>query len=290
MSHPTTQKPSSQLLRISHGHPASDGAGVQLTRYIGMSDWPDLDPFLMLDAFASENPDDYMAGFPPHPHRGFETVTYLLHGRMRHRDNLGNEGVLEAGGIQWMTAGRGVIHSEMPEQENGLLQGFQLWLNLPAHAKMTPPAYQDFPPDAIPLEVRDNGTRIRVISGQTDQGTVGVIHNPYVHPTYLDVTLPPHSDFHQAWQNGQQGFILMLEGQLLFDHGQTALKTGQLAQLRPPQAHEDGLQCRAAEDGARFLLVTATPLQEAIARGGPFVMNTQAEIQQAFDDYRHGRF
>ena len=169
-----------KLLRITPGVAASDGDGVKMTRIIGSQELNVLDPFLLLDAFESDNPDDYIGGFPSHPHRGFETVTYLLAGRMRHKDNAGNEGVIEPGGVQWMTAGKGIIHSEMPEQENGLLMGFQLWVNLPASAKMSEPAYQEFPPERVPLEQRQNGTLVRVISGTTSEGTHGPVQNSYV--------------------------------------------------------------------------------------------------------------
>ena len=183
-----------KVQQIITGQATSDGAGVELVRVIGQPALMELDPFLLLDAFRSDNPDDYIAGFPPHPHRGFETVTYLLNGRMRHKDNAGNEGVIEPGGIQWMTAGKGIVHSEMPEQQDGMLEGFQLWINLPSSHKMTAPAYQEHDAEHIPTESR-NGSVIKVISGKTSQGTTGPVSQPLTDPLYLDVSLQPDTDF-----------------------------------------------------------------------------------------------
>lgn len=274
-----------EVTHITEGMPTSDGAGVKLTRYIGTPELNQLDPFLMLDFFESDNPDDYIAGFPPHPHRGFETVTYLLNGRMRHKDNQGNEGVVQPGGVQWMTAGKGVIHSEMPEQENGLLQGFQLWINLPSHAKMSDPQYQDYPPEALPLEQKDNGTQIRVITGTTEKGTVGPVKTPYINAVYFDVNLAAHSDFQQPLEHDSQGFIFVIQGQLAIGDSAKIVKERQLAVF----SKGDLLTLHANKD-SRFLLVAGNPIKEPIARSGPFVMNTQAELKQAFDDYRNQRF
>ena len=179
-----------KLSRVIKGMPATDGAGVELIRVIGQPALPMLDPFLLLDVFHSDKPEDYIAGFPPHPHRGFETVTYLLAGRMRHKDNAGHEGVIESGGIQWMTAGKGIVHSEMPEQENGLLEGFQFWVNLPAGHKLDPPRYQEHPASDIPLETREGGIGLRVIAGVTSQGITGPVVQPLTEPLYLDVRVP----------------------------------------------------------------------------------------------------
>ena len=203
-----------EIVATTPGVPASDGAGVRMTRIIGSPQLDLLDPFLLLDCFESDRPEDYIGGFPSHPHRGFETVTYLLAGRMRHKDNAGNEGVIEPGGVQWMTAGRGIVHSEMPEQEDGLLRGFQLWVNLPARAKMTAPAYQEFGPDQVPLERRDDGTTVRVVAGTTAEGTRGAVRNDYVEPTYLDITLPPGGRFEQAVAAGDNAFVYAIEGKL----------------------------------------------------------------------------
>jgi len=274
-----------ELLQTTSGIAASDGDGVRLTRIIGSQELNVLDPFLLLDAFESDNPDDYIGGFPSHPHRGFETVTYLLAGRMRHKDNAGNEGVIEPGGVQWMTAGKGIVHSEMPEQENGLLMGFQLWVNLPAAAKMTEPAYQEFAPHQVPLEQRQNGTLVRVISGTTSDGTRGPVQNSYVKPTYMDVTLPAGADFKQMVGASDNAFIFVTEGKLLIGDSRAHLGHRELGILGA------GDQITVSADAAaRFLLVSGQPLNEPVARGGPFVMNTKAEVMQAFTDYQNGRF
>jgi redox-sensitive bicupin YhaK (pirin superfamily) len=274
-----------ELLHATPGQPATDGAGVRMTRIIGTPELNVLDPFLLLDCFESDRPDDYIAGFPSHPHRGFETVTYLLAGRMRHKDNAGNEGVIEPGGVQWMTAGRGIVHSEMPEQEDGLLMGFQLWVNLPARAKMTAPGYQEYPPSGVPLERRADGIEVRVIAGRTDTGTVGAVQNDWVSPTYLDVRLPAGSRFEQAVGVDDNAFLYVIEGELAVGERRQVLGRRRLGIL----SHGD--RVRVSTDAeARFLLVAARPLKEPIARGGPFVMNTREEVLQAFDDYRHNRF
>lgn len=275
-----------ELLTKTAGQPASDGAGVKLTRIIGTQALNVLDPFLLLDAFESDRPDDYIGGFPSHPHRGFETVTYLLAGRMRHKDNAGNEGVIEPGGVQWMTAGRGIVHSEMPEQEDGLLMGFQLWVNLPASAKMSEPGYQEFPPSRVPLETRSDGIVIRVISGVTDDGTRGPVENHYVNPTYLDVTLPAGQTFEQTVDAGSNTFIFVIEGELLVGEKQSPLGWRTLGIL----TSGNRVVTTAGDQDTRFLLVSGQPLNEPIARGGPFVMNTKEEIMQAFADYQGGRF
>ena len=210
----TGQTVARAVSKVVRGLPTTDGAGVELTRVIGQPELPMLDPFLLLDAFRSDRPDDYIAGFPPHPHRGFETVTYLLEGRMRHQDNAGHEGVIEPGGIQWMTAARGIVHSEMPEQQEGLLEGFQLWVNLPAAHKMDAPAYQEHAAAAIPMEEREGGVRVRVITGQTSRGTRGPVVQPLTEPLYLDVTLPPGAAFSEPVPKGYNGFIYVIAATL----------------------------------------------------------------------------
>ena len=275
-----------EIVYSTPGQPATDGAGVRMTRIIGTRELDTLDPFLLLDAFESDRPDDSIGGFPSHPHRGFETVTYLLAGRMRHKDSAGNEGVIEPGGVQWMTAGKGIVHSEMPEQEDGLLMGFQLWVNLPASAKMTEPAYQEFSPSETPLEQRADGTTVRVISGQTDQGTRGMVSNVHVEPTYLDVSLPAGASFDQATAAGSNAFLFVVDGALAVGSQETPLGRRVLGIL----GDGEKIQATAGPNGARFLLVSAKPLNEPVARGGPFVMNTRDEILQAFDDYQNGRF
>ncbi|MDH3787505.1 MAG: pirin family protein [Xanthomonadales bacterium] len=274
-----------EVVTTTPGVPATDGDGVRMTRIIGSQELNMLDPFLLLDAFESDQPQDYIGGFPSHPHRGFETVTYLLAGRMRHKDNAGNEGVIEPGGVQWMTAGKGIVHSEMPEQENGLLMGFQLWVNLPARAKMSEPGYQEYPPSETPLERHDNGIEIRVIAGTTSAGTRGVVSNEFVRPTYLDVTLPAGQVFEQPVDVADNTFIFVIDGELEIGDRSTALARRILGIL----SEGDHVIVKTGQ-GARFLLVSALPLKEPVARGGPFVMNTQQEIMQAFDDYRHNRF
>ena len=277
------------LSRVVRGMPATDGAAVELTRVIGQPALSMLDPFLLLDVFGSDRADDYLGGFPPHPHRGFETVTYLLAGRMRHKDSAGHEGVIEAGGIQWMTAGRGIVHSEMPEQEQGLLEGFQLWVNLPAVHKMDAPAYQEHPADAIPRESRAHGVVVRVIAGQTSTGTRGPVVQPLTEPVYLDVELPAGTQFQEVLPHDHNAFIYVFRGALEAIDGNgepSRLRAGELGIL----SHGEQLALQSTSSGVRFLLVAGRPLHEPVARGGPFVMNTKAEIRQAFDDYDGGRF
>jgi quercetin 2,3-dioxygenase len=272
------------VVRIVTGQAVSDGAGVELTRVIGQPALSELDPFLLLDEFGSDDPKAYIAGFPEHPHRGFETVTYMLAGRMRHRDNHGNQGDLGPGSVQWMTAGRGIVHSEMPLQEAGLMRGFQLWVNLPARDKMAAPRYQDIPADAIPEVARGNGARIRVIAGRTDEGTVGPIVGIATEPLYLDIALTPGADFLQAVPAGHAAFAYVYEGSATI--AGTAFSAHQLAVLG------DGMRFAAVAGraGAKLILVAGRPIGEPVARYGPFVMNTRAELEQAFADYQAGTF
>ncbi len=289
MMNKQVQNTQRSITRVIKGMPATDGAGVELTRVIGQPALSMLDPFLLLDAFRSDQPEDYIAGFPPHPHRGFETVTYLLAGRMRHKDNAGHEGVIEAGGIQWMTAGRGIVHSEMPEQENGLLEGFQLWVNLPAGHKMDAASYQEYPAGQIPLESREGNVEVRVITGTTSQGTTGPVVQPMTEPLYLDVRIPAGREFVETLPASHNAFIYVIEGPVSTTH-----ENGQVIQLVRDDlgilSDGDAIKLKAGENGARFLLIAGKPLGEPVARGGPFVMNTRAEIQQAFEDYEQGRF
>ena len=282
--------PHRSITLIHSGTPTSDGAGVRLNRYIGSPQLDTLDPFLMFDFFESDNPDDYIAGFPSHPHRGFETVTYMLAGRVRHEDNVGHTGVIEAGGIQWMTAGRGIIHSEMPEQESGQLAGFQLWVNLPASQKMISPAYQEFPARQVPQEVRANEATIRVITGQTELGTTGPVHDIATDPLYLDVTVNKRSTFEEPIPETHNGFIFVIDGTLLIESRQSdsaeSVTHRQLAVL----GEGDRLVARTGDVATRFLLVAGRPIGEPVARYGPFVMNTQDEVQQAIQDYQTGLF
>lgn len=273
------------ITQILSGIETSDGAGVSLRRYIASPQLAMLDPFLLLDMFSSDNPDDYIAGFPPHPHRGFETVTYLLHGRMRHKDSAGHEGVIRSGGVQWMTAGRGIEHSEMPEQEQGLLQGFQLWVNLPASQKMMAPRYQELEPEQMPVE-SDEGISIRVIAGATARGTRGPVTGIAAQPVYFDVTLAAQHRFEQPLGETHAAFIFVIAGAITV-HGisTNAVNKNQLAVLSPGSV----LKISATQD-SRFLLIAGQPFHEPVARYGPFVMNTREEIDQAFRDYRSGSF
>jgi redox-sensitive bicupin YhaK (pirin superfamily) len=278
-----------RVSRIVKGMPATDGAGVELTRVIGQPVLPMLDPFLLLDAFRSDKPEDYIAGFPSHPHRGFETVTYLLAGRIRHKDNAGHEGVIEPGGIQWMTAAKGIVHSEMPEQENGVLEGFQLWINLPASHKMDKAAYQEYSAKQIPLESRQAGIEVRVISGLTSKGTKGPVMQPLTEPLYLDVLVPAGQSYFEALPQAHNAFIYVIHGSVSLENedGETmSLARDDLGVLTQGEA----LSLQAGEEDARFLVVAGKPLGEPVARGGPFVMNTRAEVQQAFEDYKQGEF
>ena len=287
-AHDLTRSLNRSVTRLVRGHETSDGAGVHLRRIIGGPELEMLDPFLMLDAFHSDDPEEYIAGFPPHPHRGFETVTYLLAGRMRHRDSAGHQGVLRSGGVQWMTAGRGIEHSEMPEQENGLLSGFQLWVNLPAAQKMQTPRYQEFDPDSIPLEGHHDGGVIGVIAGTTDLGTEGAVQEIAAQPIYFDVTLPTGARLQQAIPSVHNAFIYVIEGMLTVEGGveEDAIPAGTLAVL----GDGERLRAHAEASRTRFLLVAGKPFNEPVARSGPFVMNTRDEVMQAYADYRSGQF
>jgi quercetin 2,3-dioxygenase len=273
-----------QVERLVRGVLTSDGAGVRLTRVLTQNLQRRLDPFLMLDAFRNENPDDYIGGFPDHPHRGFETVTYMIAGRMRHHDSVGNEGLLGPGGAQWMTTGSGLLHSEMPEQEEGLMEGFQLWLNLPAKNKMVAPSYRDIPSAAIPEYSRDDGVRVRVIAGAS-HGVAGAVQRPDTEPLYLDVHLPAGSSFEQAIPPGFNAFTYTYRGSV--EIAGTTVPDSHMAILANDGGN--GIRVTASED-SRLLIVAGAPLKEPIAQWGPFVMNTNDEIQQAARDYQAGLF
>ena len=264
---------------LVEGIQTSDGAGVNLTRIIGSPELNMLDPFLLLDEFGSDNPNDYIAGFPPHPHRGFETITYMLNGKFTHEDTAGNKGHLSDGGVQWMTAGKGVIHSEMPEQTEGLVRGFQLWFNLPKEKKMIEPAYHDIQSDQIPV-VEFEGGRVKVISG-TFQGTTGP-GRPHTGMMYLDIHLDSKQDITVPIANDWNGFVYVYEGSISANIG---VPKGHLAVLDT----KDDFLCSSSVENTRFILVAGEPLNEPVARGGPFVMNTKGEVLQAFQDYQSGR-
>jgi redox-sensitive bicupin YhaK (pirin superfamily) len=272
--------------RLVTGKETSDGAGVRLTRVLTHDLQRRLDPFLMLDAFGSDDPDDYIAGFPDHPHRGFETVTYMIAGRMRHRDSAGHEGLLENGGVQWMTAGRGIIHSEIPQQEDGTMEGFQLWLNLPGRDKMQPPGYRDFTNADLPQFVTSQGVAVTVIAGES-HGVSGAVTREATAPLYLDLHLPAGARFEQALPGGHNAFVYVYRGSLTVS-GQ-AVPVQRMAILAN-DARADGVVIEAPADApARALLIAGRPLGEPIAQYGPFVMNTQQEIYQALSDFREGR-
>jgi len=270
--------------RLVTGHPTSDGAGVKLTRVLTQPLQRRLDPFLMLDAFGSDQADDYIAGFPDHPHRGFETVTYMIAGRMLHRDSAGHEGLLENGGVQWMTAGRGVIHSEIPQQEEGVMEGFQLWLNLPAQDKMSAPWYRDFAAGELPRFTTEDGVEATVIAGES-HGVRGAVTRAVTAPLYLDLHLPAGTSFSQPLPAGHNAFVYVYRGQVKL--GEVEVPVRNMAILANA-ADRDGVRVEASEE-ARVLLIAGRPLGEPIAQYGPFVMNTEQEIYQAVADYRAGR-
>jgi hypothetical protein len=261
---------------------------VRLRRSLGGPELDHLDPFLLLDEFKSDERDDYIAGFPDHPHRGFETVTYMLAGAMLHRDSRGNEGELTGGGIQWMTAGRGIIHSEMPRQTDGLMWGFQLWVNLPASDKMREPRYQDIPPEEVPEVTTADGARLRVVAGEA-AGAVGPVTGVVTQPLYLDVGLGEKGRLRQPIPSDHSAFVYVFEGEVALggdgESGGQRVASGHLAVLDDG----DGLAAEAGAGPVRFLVVAAKPIGEAVARYGPFVMNTRAEIAQAVQDFNEGR-
>lgn len=308
--------------RVVRGLETADGDGVRLTRLIGQPALPDLDPFLLLDIFGTDEPRDYIGGFPDHPHRGFETVTYMLEGRMRHRDNHGNEGLLVPGSVQWMTAGRGLVHSEMPEQQEGRMRGFQLWINLPAADKMTAPRYQEFAPDALPVVDAGHGISVKVIAGAFN-GVTGPISQPATTPMYLDCHIPAGATLDLPIPAGHSAFVAVHEGEIRIaapgQKGSASFLSATSSQDSPSASRKvaltpfeptpfeagatlssggvavlgDGGTVRLAgrgDAGGRAIMVAGRPLGEPVARYGPFVMNSREEIQQAVEDYRAGRF
>jgi quercetin 2,3-dioxygenase len=270
--------------RLVAGQATQDGAGVKLTRVLTSDLQHRLDPFLMLDAFGTDNPGDYIGGFPDHPHRGFETVTYMIAGRLRHRDSAGHEGLLTNGGVQWMTAGRGVIHSEMPEQEDGRMEGFQLWLNLAAQDKMQPAGYRDIPSGEIP-ELNIRGVTARVIAGAS-HGVQGAMRRERTEPLILDIHLDARAMFEQPLPVTHNAFVYVYRGALkIIDHVVDAQRMAILA--NPPAG--DGVVLRALDAPTRALLIAGRPLHEPIMQYGPFVMNTRDELMRAVHDYQNGR-
>ena len=284
-----TDSTTRRVVKVVRGMPTSDGAGVKLRRVIGQPELPELDPFLMLDEFGTDSPDDYIAGFPDHPHRGFETVTYMLDGRMRHRDNHGHEGVLVPGSVQWMTAGRGIVHSEMPEQQAGRMRGFQLWLNLPARDKLTEPKYQEFGPERIAVAVPGDGVSVKVIAGRV--GAVqGPISQPATDPTYLDLALRGGTQYVHELPGRHAAFMYVFEGVMRVGAGDDSrvVQAGELAVLG------EGTEVRMTSESkgveSRAILVAGRPLHEPVARYGPFVMNTREQLIQAVQDFQNGKF
>jgi redox-sensitive bicupin YhaK (pirin superfamily) len=258
-----------------------EGAGVTVHRSLGTAALKNLDPFLMLDHFSSDDPDDYIAGFPDHPHRGFITFTYMLDGNMQHRDSMGNEGNLRAGGAQWMKAASGVIHSEMPKQVEGMMRGFQLWINLPAAEKMSAPEYQEYNEAAFPVVRKDDHAVKVIIGAHADH--VSPIHDPHTQVQYYDVSLKPDTDYQLTLPPGRQGFVYLFEGSAEVDA--TPLVAHHLLVMTPGQT----AMLKAGSEGLRFIEVSGQPLAEPIVQYGPFVMNTREEIEQSFADYRDGK-
>jgi redox-sensitive bicupin YhaK (pirin superfamily) len=271
--------------RLVNGQFVMDGAGVKINRVLTQTLQRRLDPFLMLDAFGSEKPGDYIAGFPEHPHRGFETISYMITGSMRHKDSAGHEGLITNGGVQWMTAGRGVIHSEMPEQSEGLMEGFQLWLNLPAKDKMSAPWYRDIPNQEIPRFSTDSGATVQVIAGRS-HGVEGAVQRDGTEPYYLDIELAAGATFEQQLPPGHNAFLYVFRGEVTVE-GKGVANTRLAILTNPPGA--EGVRIKAAE-ASRVLLIAGRPLGEPIAQYGPFVMNTEDDLRQAVEDFRAGTF
>jgi hypothetical protein len=280
-------KQTRQLGAVITGQNTSDGAGVKLKRIVSQRQKNSFDPFILLDEFGSDQATDYIGGFPDHPHRGFETVTYMLEGAMLHRDHLGNEGHLRAGDVQWMTAAHGIIHSEMPEQENGLLHGFQLWINLPAKEKMKPPHYQEFAAEKISHVALADGGYIKVIAGEyvgESQKISGPVTGVTTQPLYFDVLLSPKQQLDIPIDEQHTALVYVYKGELAIASSDKILKAGQLGQL----INGDSIQLATQEQSAQFLVLAALPLKEPVVQSGPFVMNSVEEIEQAFRDYRDG--
>lgn len=279
-------KISREIERIILGQHTSDGAGVKLTRILGHNTTELLDPFLMLDFFGSDNPDDFMAGFPSHPHRGMETVTYMLDGRVEHSDSMGNSGVISKGDLQWMTAGSGIIHEEMPQNEGGRMRGFQLWVNLPATSKMIAPRYQDIPSNKIPVVELENKTRVKVLAG-TFQGVRGPVEDIIADPEYLDVEMPENSEITIPVAADHTVFSYLYEGVANFDENRkNPLHAGEGALF----GKGENIRVQTGSGTARFILISGKPIGEPIAWNGPIVMNTQEELNVAFRELRSGNF
>ncbi|MHA2077778.1 MAG: pirin family protein [Candidatus Thorarchaeota archaeon] len=275
-----------RIKTVFKSQPTMEGAGVRLMRVFGYRETELMDPFLLLDHFGSDNPDDYMKGFPWHPHRGIETITYMIEGRVKHEDSLGNAGSIESGDVQWMTAGSGIIHQEMPNRSNGMMMGFQLWANLPSSSKMMHPRYQDIKASEIPEVVTESGARVRIICGKLD-GTCGPVSEIVTDPEYMDIIVPPGKEFIHSVKKGHTVFAFVFEGNGYFDENKEKLIKSEYLVL-----FEDGDQiiATAGEEHLRFLLVSGMPIGEPIAWYGPIVMNNREELDLAFREYREGTF
>jgi redox-sensitive bicupin YhaK (pirin superfamily) len=278
-----------KVAKIVDPQPVLEGAGVRLKRSIATRTLDNIDPFLLFDHFGSSNPEDYIKGFPMHPHRGIETVTYMIKGVVNHKDSIGNSGSIGAGDIQWMTSGSGIMHEEMPRAQQGEMKGFQLWVNLPAKLKMMRPRYQNIDSEQIPEIIRDDGMKIRVIAGEVD-GVRGPVSEIVAEPTYLDVNIPPEGHFSYSIQRGHAAFAYLFEGQGIFSKNGEAKEIIINASRLVVFADGDYIKAHASDQAMRFLLISGKPLDEPIARYGPFVMNTQAEIEQALEDLKNGTF
>lgn len=271
------------VARVLRAMDTSDGAGVSLKRSIGSPQLDMLDPFLMLDSLSTDKADDYIAGFPEHPHRGFETVTYMVEGAMRHQDSMGNEGVLRSGGAQWMTAGSGIVHSETPEQENGLMQGFQLWINLPAKDKMIDPRYQNLEPDELPEISPAAGAQLRLLAGSM-YGETGPINGISTDPVFVDVKLDAGCEISVPMPEGHSAVVYVFTGDAVV--ADKDVPTHHLAILKDG----NGVTLKGGATGGRVLVIAARPIHEEVVRYGPFVMSSKQELMQAFDDYQNGNF
>ncbi|MBW1913807.1 MAG: pirin family protein [Deltaproteobacteria bacterium] len=275
-----------KIRSVLKSRPTIEGAGVRLKRAFGFDELPELDPFLLFDHFGSDNPDDYMAGFPWHPHRGIETVTYMIEGSVEHGDSIGNQGIINSGDIQWMTAGGGIIHQEMPQRHRGLMMGFQLWVNLPASHKMMNPRYRDIKKDQVPEILLDNGAKIRIISGEVG-GVRGVVQDIVVDIQYLDIELEQFAELLHPVRDGHKVFAYIFEGSGSFDpEGSKQIGEGHLVVFQDG----DSVKISAGAEGVRFFIVSGEPLGEPVAWQGPIVMNTQKELEIAFQEYRTGTF
>jgi quercetin 2,3-dioxygenase len=283
----TTMTENRRIRRILRSQPTIEGAGVRLKRVFGFNHVPLFDPFLLLDDFRSDNPEDFVKGFPWHPHRGIETITYVVGGDVEHGDSMGNRGIISTGDVQWMTAGSGIIHEEMPKGDaNGAMLGFQLWANLPGSQKMMEPRYRDVKREQIPEVVLPEGTRVRVICGRVGDA-IGPVRDIIIEPEYLDITVPPQTRFIHSTQRGHTVFSYVIEGKGFFSRDENSFMTNEALVLFHDGA---GIQVSTEEDGVRFLLVSGRPLNEPVAWYGPIVMNTEEELRVAFEEYRNGTF